>query len=65
MKVIEINNCLECPYTIRFGDIHAGCVGQAKYKTIDNPLNIPNWCHLPDRHLTNQCSGQETPVITP
>ena len=67
MKIIEINKCFdECPH----------CIGpdwnRQKRKMmftcqeipawIDDVDNIPGWCPLPERYLTQQCSGQETPA---
>jgi len=61
-KIVIIHNCLECHY-----DSGAECghpIFEQQYPHIPGYPNVAEgWCPLPNRHLTSQSSGQETPVV--
>jgi len=43
MRILEINNCIECPFS---NHEYKSC--NEKDYVIDNYPNIPKWCHLKD-----------------
>ena len=63
IKVVEIDCCSNCPHIFRSIDGSSRRCRVDDFKEIDVPTTtMPGWCPLPCRHLTQQCSGQETSV---
>jgi hypothetical protein len=56
MKKILLKGCHECPYLFDDGDELALCKKIGKTFDIYSFKDFPDWCPLPDRHLTRKLS---------